>query len=78
MLVAPNCVFCLNWAIIVVSDQETSRNLSAEFYMEEFMKEINRRSFLKTTTLLGASTLLGENFFWSLIKGPHKGLLLKP
>jgi len=43
--------------------------------MEEFMKEINRRSFLKTTTLLGASTLLGENFFWSLIKGaPQRAL----
>lgn len=33
------------------------------------MKKISRRSFLKTTTLLGAGTLLGENVFWSLIKG---------
>ena len=36
--------------------------------MEEPMKEISRRSFLKKTTLLGAGTLLGENIFRRLIK----------
>ena len=44
-------------------------NLSAEYYVEETMKEINRRSFLKTTTLLGAGILLGEWTLWNLIKG---------
>jgi len=36
--------------------------------MEETLKEINRRSFLKRTTILGAGILLGEGAFWNLIK----------
>ena len=43
-------------------------SLLKESFMEEPMKEISRRSFLKKTTLLGAGTLLGENIFWRLIK----------
>jgi len=39
------------------------------------MKEISRRSFLKKTTLLGASILLGENIIWNLIKeNPQRAL----
>ena len=39
------------------------------------MKEICRRSFLKKTTLLGASTFLGESLFWRLIKENPDGAL---
>ena len=39
------------------------------------MKKICRRSFLKKTTLLGASAFLGEIVFWMLTKkSPHKAL----
>jgi uncharacterized protein (DUF362 family) len=36
---------------------------------EKTMKGINRRSFLKRITFLGAGILLGEGAFWNLIKG---------
>ena len=42
------------------------------------MKKINRRAFLKKTTLLGAGALLGENLFWSLIKESHPQALAAP
>ena len=43
--------------------------------MEETMKKLCRRSFLKKTTLLGASTLLGNSLVWNLLKRSPKPAL---
>jgi uncharacterized protein (DUF362 family) len=43
--------------------------------MEETMKKLCRRSFIKKATLLGASTLFGESHAWKLLKGSPQSAL---